>query len=895
MPEIDQHNSDAVLTIRALSSIPTVPSATSSYKDISRQSRQAPLIVKLPVNVPSLPLKSQPGSKAATKKSDSFAASTAKPLNSNITSPPSSPGSKPPFSPPTTLYTTTAPSAQESGSRETFTNGSATFSTASTVKKCTSLSTGSNAETSNTDIYPIDAGIIRCICGYTEDDGFTIQCEKCNVWQHAICVNIQQDKVPEIYLCDNCGNLRYDTVAARNAQAKRLGKSLTSPLSEMETYPTPEFDRFGGRPEPIPVPNKVDNDAENSLRSPKDVDNQHPNSNTNLAVSDATPSQAANPESSLNSENVRKTRTQRSIASTGILLAPAETKVDTENESEKKFSPSQMYNSYFVPISQNRFSHPSVRKYVESLAQSDFDKAELRRFSIPEYKAIELPDVSIKLSSDHPKQKFSGFSRFGLFVESYLPRDHCVINFLGEVMTKEQYKSNLINQYREFGCPKPGVLFHPTLPICVDARLVGSKARFIRRSCQPNCEVQTVVIDNHVAFIVFSKDDIKPGTELTLPWEWDERHPVQKLIKSKAKDLSAKDRLFLVGVADMAAQRGAHCACRLGQSECLLARMKKINGTPRVSRTSTKTRRGVPDATVEQDFEITPSSTPDVLSTFYSPSDSRQNGLGFISKLASKKLARKYESYSVDSDPDVCESAESSEPEKKMRKTELVDKAVQTPDMVSLRHESDLIVSKENGLVNAYASMVPAKNMLYRYLQAMKTHSMNGQAAKRTEQPPLEPYPIPKATDSPGITGTNLRNLNLEPISGATVPVHSDSTESKEISMPDKITSGIPEVLSSNNHSPSVFNAGIEKHSPVSVPESASISETLAPHITTAPSSAVPTSSGDSSFALPSRTAPPTISAVAPGSSNCPSRTVKKKLSFADYKRKQMAVSTTKQ
>ena len=30
-----------------------------------------------------------------------------------------------------------------------------------------------------------DEGVIRCICGTTEDDGFTIQCEKCFVWQHA--------------------------------------------------------------------------------------------------------------------------------------------------------------------------------------------------------------------------------------------------------------------------------------------------------------------------------------------------------------------------------------------------------------------------------------------------------------------------------------------------------------------------------------------------------------------------------------------------------------------------------------------------------------------------------------------------------------------------------------
>ena len=31
----------------------------------------------------------------------------------------------------------------------------------------------------------VDEGVIRCICEMTDDDGFTIQCEKCLVWQHA--------------------------------------------------------------------------------------------------------------------------------------------------------------------------------------------------------------------------------------------------------------------------------------------------------------------------------------------------------------------------------------------------------------------------------------------------------------------------------------------------------------------------------------------------------------------------------------------------------------------------------------------------------------------------------------------------------------------------------------
>lgn len=47
-------------------------------------------------------------------------------------------------------------------------------------------------------------GEIKCICGFTEDDGFTIQCEKCFVWQHIICVGIDKNELPEVYFCDRC-------------------------------------------------------------------------------------------------------------------------------------------------------------------------------------------------------------------------------------------------------------------------------------------------------------------------------------------------------------------------------------------------------------------------------------------------------------------------------------------------------------------------------------------------------------------------------------------------------------------------------------------------------------------------------------------------------------------
>ncbi|KAK4050137.1 SET domain-containing protein 3 [Microbotryomycetes sp. JL201] len=74
---------------------------------------------------------------------------------------------------------------------------------------------------------PEDSGIIRCVCPYTADDGFTIQCETCNVWQHAACVGILPEHVPEVYSCERCDpqgarERRVDPVKAEQGMRRRM-------------------------------------------------------------------------------------------------------------------------------------------------------------------------------------------------------------------------------------------------------------------------------------------------------------------------------------------------------------------------------------------------------------------------------------------------------------------------------------------------------------------------------------------------------------------------------------------------------------------------------------------------------------------------------------------------
>ncbi|KAI7908301.1 uncharacterized protein BX663DRAFT_493732 [Cokeromyces recurvatus] len=84
----------------------------------------------------------------------------------------------------------------------------------------------SHSPTTKDSLVPVDTGIIRCVCPSTEDDGFTIQCERCLVWQHAYCVHITHTTIPDHYLCDQCSKRKRPKMSKRIPISKRKLRRL---------------------------------------------------------------------------------------------------------------------------------------------------------------------------------------------------------------------------------------------------------------------------------------------------------------------------------------------------------------------------------------------------------------------------------------------------------------------------------------------------------------------------------------------------------------------------------------------------------------------------------------------------------------------------------------------
>ncbi|KAF3250365.1 hypothetical protein TWF128_007521 [Orbilia oligospora] len=101
----------------------------------------------------------------------------------------------------------------------------------STVRNSVSVSDLPNVNTTSE---------IRCFCGYDSDDGFTIQCEKCLHWQHARCVNININNIPDIFICYYCevrDLTQADIIRAREYQLKEIGGGPKKTQSQAKRGP----------------------------------------------------------------------------------------------------------------------------------------------------------------------------------------------------------------------------------------------------------------------------------------------------------------------------------------------------------------------------------------------------------------------------------------------------------------------------------------------------------------------------------------------------------------------------------------------------------------------------------------------------------------------------------
>ncbi|KAJ3602762.1 hypothetical protein NHX12_030510 [Muraenolepis orangiensis] len=95
-----------------------------------------------------------------------------------------------------------------------------------------------------------------------------------------------------------------------------------------------------------------------------------------------------------------------------------------------------------------------------------------------------------------------------------------IIEYRGKVMLKQQLEVNSHFSKK----PYPFVLFYSKLKaveMCVDARMLGNDARFIRRSCTPNAQVEHVMAEGTFHLCIFALGQIAKDAEVTIAFDYE--------------------------------------------------------------------------------------------------------------------------------------------------------------------------------------------------------------------------------------------------------------------------------------------------------------------------------------------------------------------------------------
>ncbi|KZM21010.1 SET domain-containing protein 3 [Ascochyta rabiei] len=442
-----------------------------------------------------------------------------------------------------------------------------------------------------------DSSTIKCICGFADDDGNTVLCERCDTWQHIVCYYESAEHVPEVHECTDCSPRPIDSRRAADKQRQRkellnLGERKGRPKTTTKNPKKRTKDPLGSA-QPNGWPTSSNSDLhynhERKSGSPRDLPppNKRPKTNHrpsgSVSVIGQAPALAPAP---------------RKRASSFVVNGNSPVKSPTNIEGPMEDFSLEFMNLYTSPEPQsadnNSYTSLGVASDIamwlkdpDALAEASGGKKPQDLFSRIENTIQELESSTTPLLITKQTEVDSGITAHGLHpqwhfitAETPIPDGGYVGELKGLVGRKEEYCQDPANRWSLLRHPEPFVFFPPHLPIYIDTRQEGNILRYARRSCSPNMAMKILVeasSDYHFCFVATRQ--IEPTEELTVGWDIDSEVQKQlvKVVTNGAKD---GFRRIQPWVSCVLANFGG-CACDTSTGhECLLERARRPIAEP---------------------------------------------------------------------------------------------------------------------------------------------------------------------------------------------------------------------------------------------------------------------------------------------------------------------------
>lgn len=318
---------------------------------------------------------------------------------------------------------------------------------------------------------PPDSGRIRCVCEYDEDDGFTIQCEQCLVWQHAKCVGISKNSVPEQYFCEECNPGWHDDLHNLALRAINLDVLTTSTTTAATS---------------------------STSNNPSNVNIIEESNGSNVSM----------PTRSFK----RK-----------ISMPPGVPALNEISENIISNEAQPVIDSFLTGLNISRLKRQQTSQDA-SLINFEFQSTVV--LDSAEHLALLQKNLEVREIRSRGYQKKGSSTKFGLFSTEPCDPGHFVCEFIGHVQVKSLLT---IKGAREFpvSVTQTFVLYpFASIELAVDSRKFGTGVRYARRSCRPNVQIKPIIVEtsgsshHHLSWGLFARNIIKAGSEILLPLDY---------------------------------------------------------------------------------------------------------------------------------------------------------------------------------------------------------------------------------------------------------------------------------------------------------------------------------------------------------------------------------------
>ncbi|KAJ8503462.1 hypothetical protein ONZ45_g10843 [Pleurotus djamor] len=341
-------------------------------------------------------------------------------------------------------------------------------------------------------VAPLEQGEyegIDCICGFSYDDGFSIQCDKCERWVHGVCYGIVNAEEVDgcSWMCLSCEPRVVDVERARKIQVERK-KSMDARRSSAPGSSTNHRGRGGG------------GGGAGKTRRPSAV-------------------------AHVEGHGKKKRRPSIINASTSVSSQLDDEHIDVGDA----------WTQSYVPITHDVISSQETREKLQRHAQNWRGVTALaspQPESLTTVKPVAVPASPYANPAVRPPS-------FGLHTTAPISSESLITPYTSNITPSATYLSDPLNAYAQMGVPKPFVhLIGQPLDVALDSRWQGDTSRFARSGCRPNAVLRPMVCsrspdsqdkDDILSFGVFALRDLKANEEVVLGWEWDDGSAIHHL------------------------------------------------------------------------------------------------------------------------------------------------------------------------------------------------------------------------------------------------------------------------------------------------------------------------------------------------------------------------------